>query len=92
MYAGSVRSVADRVPDKAWRIPDAILTRHYKAFAGNFFKAIAMLLYFSLGLAKFGIYCSSVCKLVFSCGWKFFLVLLFIEVASSLSFLETVTL
>ena len=32
--------------------------------------SISMLLYFPLGLTRFGIYCSTVCKLVSSCAWK----------------------
>ena len=30
----------------------------------------SMLLYFPLGLTRFGIYCSTVCKLASSCAWK----------------------
>ena len=32
--------------------------------------SISMLLYFPLGLTRFGIYCSTVCKLASFCGWK----------------------
>ena len=32
--------------------------------------SISMLLYFPLGLTRFGIYCSTVCKLASSCAWK----------------------
>ena len=32
--------------------------------------SISMLFYFSIGLSRFGVYCSTVCKLVSSCGWK----------------------
>ena len=32
--------------------------------------SISMLLYFPLGLTRFGIYCSTVCKLASSCDWK----------------------
>ena len=32
--------------------------------------SISMLFYFTLGLTRFGVYCSTVCKLVFSYGWK----------------------
>ena len=32
--------------------------------------SISMLFYFTIGLSRFGIYCSTVCKLVSSCGWK----------------------
>ena len=31
---------------------------------------VSMLLYFPLGLTRFGIYCSTVCKLASSCSWK----------------------
>ena len=32
--------------------------------------SISMLFYFTLGLSRFGVYCSAVCKLVSSYGWK----------------------
>ena len=32
--------------------------------------SISMLLYFPLGLTRFGIYCCTVCKLASSCAWK----------------------
>ena len=32
--------------------------------------SISMLFYFTIGLSRFGVYCSTVCKLVSSCGWK----------------------
>ena len=31
--------------------------------------SISMLLYFPLGLTRFGIYCSTICKLASSCAW-----------------------
>ena len=34
--------------------------------------SISMLLYFPLGLARFGVYCSTVCKLASSSGWKLY--------------------
>ena len=34
--------------------------------------SISMLLYFPLGLARFGIYCSTVCKVASSSGWKLY--------------------
>ena len=35
-------------------------------------QSISMLLHFPLGLARFGIYCSTVCKLASSSGWKLY--------------------
>ena len=33
-------------------------------------QSVSMLFYFPLGLSRFGVYCSAVCKLVSSYGWK----------------------